>query len=184
MKIREVTVKNFRLLEDVHLCLENDTTLVVGRNNSGKTSLTELFRRLLADSTPKFRLEDFSLGTHKRFWEARELYRNGAEKEVIREKLMPRLHAEVPYGLVVEIERMQETAGRWQVHAVIWVEREQHKAIVIGKGGKVLKAVGSSARPEVQQLLGGHVNLQLWVKVRESWSADENVLKRLGFEVS
>jgi GTP-binding protein Era len=104
--------------------------------------------------------------------------------EVIREKLMPRLHAEVPYGLMVEIERMQETAGRWLVHAVIWVEREQHKAIVIGKGGKVLKAVGTSARPEIQKLLGGHVNLQLWVKVRESWSADENVLKRLGFEVS
>ncbi len=104
--------------------------------------------------------------------------------ELIREKLMPRLHAEVPYGLMVEIEHIQETGGRWQVHAVIWVEREQHKAIVIGKGGKVLKADGTSARPEIQRLLGGRVHLQLWVKVRESWSADENVLKRMGFEVS
>ncbi len=87
MKIRDITVKNFRLLEDVTLCLENDTTLIVGRNNSGKTSLTELFRRLLADSSPKFRLEDFSLGTHERFWEARELVRNNEEESVVRERL-------------------------------------------------------------------------------------------------
>ena len=87
MKIRDITVKNFRLLEDVDLCLENDTTLIVGRNNSGKTSLTELFRRLLADSSPKFRLEDFSLGTHERFWEARELFRNNEEENVVRERL-------------------------------------------------------------------------------------------------
>src|ERR1019366_8799098 len=87
MKIKGISIKNFRLLEDVELCLENDTTLIVGRNNSGKTSLTELFRRLLADSSPKFRLEDFSLGTHERFWEARELFRSNEEENVIRERL-------------------------------------------------------------------------------------------------
>lgn len=87
MKIRDITIQNFRLLEDVSLCLENDTTLIVGRNNSGKTSLTELFRRLLAESSPKFRLEDFSLGTHERFWEARELFTNNEEENMIRERL-------------------------------------------------------------------------------------------------
>jgi putative ATP-dependent endonuclease of OLD family len=87
MKIRDITVKNFRLLEDVSLCLENDTTLIVGRNNCGKTSLTELFRRLLAESSPKFRLEDFSLGTHERFLEARELFTNDEEENVVRERL-------------------------------------------------------------------------------------------------
>jgi putative ATP-dependent endonuclease of the OLD family len=87
MKIRDITIQNFRLLEDVSLCLENDTTLIVGRNNSGKTSLTELFRRLLAESSPKFRLEDFSLGTHDRFWEARTLFTNDVEENVIRERL-------------------------------------------------------------------------------------------------
>lgn len=87
MKIRDITIQNFRLLEDVSLCLENDTTLILGRNNSGKTSLTELFRRLLAESSPKFRLEDFSLGTHERFWEARELFTNDEEENVIRERL-------------------------------------------------------------------------------------------------
>ena len=104
--------------------------------------------------------------------------------EIIREKLMPRLHAEVPYGLIVEVEHLQNAGGTWQVHAVIWVDREQHKSIVIGKGGHVLKAVGSSARPEIQALLGGTVNLRLWVKVRASWAADETVLKGLGFDVS
>lgn len=87
MKIRALTVRNFRLLENVELCLEDDTTLIVGRNNSGKTSLTELFRRLLADSSPRFRLEDFSLGTHERFWEARELFRNNEEENVVRDRL-------------------------------------------------------------------------------------------------
>jgi predicted ATP-dependent endonuclease of OLD family len=87
MKINGITVKNFRLLEEVSLCLENDTTLIVGRNNCGKTSLTELFRRLLADGAPKFRLEDFSLGIHERFWEARELAKNDEEELVIRERL-------------------------------------------------------------------------------------------------
>lgn len=87
MKIKALAIQNFRLLENVELCLEDDTTLIVGRNNSGKTSLTELFRRLLADSSPRFRLEDFSLGTHGRFWEAWELFRTNEEENVVREKL-------------------------------------------------------------------------------------------------
>jgi len=87
MKIRDISVRNFRLLEDVSLCLESDTTLIVGRNNCGKTSLTELFRRLLADNSPKFRLEDFSLGTHEKFWEARELAKNNEEEYMVRERL-------------------------------------------------------------------------------------------------
>lgn len=87
MKIRDLAIQNFRLLEDVELCLEDNTTLIVGRNNSGKTSLTELFRRLLADSAPKFRLEDFSLGTHERFWEALALSRAGEEDDVVRQSI-------------------------------------------------------------------------------------------------
>ena len=87
MHIKKIVVNNFRLLENVGLCLEDDTTLIVGRNNSGKTSLTELFNRLLADSSPKFRLEDFSLGIHERFLVARELFRNDADEYVVRERL-------------------------------------------------------------------------------------------------
>ena len=87
MKIRGISVQNFRLLENVEICLEDDTTLIVGRNNSGKTSLTELFRRLLDERSPEFRLEDFSLGTHERFWEALGLSRAGEEDDVVRHSL-------------------------------------------------------------------------------------------------
>jgi predicted ATP-dependent endonuclease of OLD family len=87
MRIRDVTVQNFRLLENVGLCLEEDATLIVGRNNSGKTSLTELFRRLLDERSPEFRLEDFSLGTHEQFWQALGLFLAGEEDDAIRESL-------------------------------------------------------------------------------------------------
>jgi predicted ATP-dependent endonuclease of OLD family len=103
MQIRKIAVNNFRLLENVDLYLENDTTLIVGRNNSGKTSLTELFRRLLADSSPKFRLEDFSLGMHERFWDARELFHNGEDEDGVREKL-----PEISISLFVEYSAEDE----------------------------------------------------------------------------
>ncbi len=87
MKISQISIKNFRLLEDVQLCLEDGATVVVGRNNSGKTSLTELFRRLLDEKTPRFRLADFSLGVHEQFWHTFEAHRNNEDEAIIREKL-------------------------------------------------------------------------------------------------
>ncbi|MBB6428982.1 ATP-dependent nuclease [Algisphaera agarilytica] len=87
MQVRDISVQNFRLLEDVEIALEKDTTLIVGRNNCGKTSLTELFRRLLAENSPKFQLEDFSLGTHTHFWEARKLFADNQEEDLIRDTL-------------------------------------------------------------------------------------------------
>lgn len=87
MKITQILIKNFRLLEDVGLCLEDGSTLIVGRNNSGKTSLTELFRRLLAEKGPSFRLEDFSLGVLEQFWGAYELHGRGEEEADIRQAL-------------------------------------------------------------------------------------------------
>ncbi|MDB9724634.1 ATP-dependent endonuclease [bacterium] len=87
MYINKIAIKNFRLLEDVELSLEQQTTLIVGRNNSGKTSLTELFRRLLSDKSPSFRLEDFSLSSHEMFWEAYAQKQAGQEETLIRETL-------------------------------------------------------------------------------------------------
>ena len=87
MKITQISIKNFRLLEDVELCLEDGATVIVGRNNSGKTSLTELFRRLLDEKAPKFRLEDFSLGVHDQFWKAYQLYKEESEEADIRAAL-------------------------------------------------------------------------------------------------
>ena len=77
MKLKKVIVENFRLLRNVSISLEDDTTLIVGRNNSGKTSIAELFRRILTDKSLFFRLEDFSLGCHESFWKAFEFKNNG-----------------------------------------------------------------------------------------------------------
>jgi GTP-binding protein Era len=105
--------------------------------------------------------------------------------EIIREKLLAALNREVPYGLTVEIEHIGETEeGQVLVHALIWLDRESHKAIVIGKEGKVLKAVGRLARLDLVELLGGRVHLELWVKVREGWSDSERELRMLGFDMS
>lgn len=104
--------------------------------------------------------------------------------EIIREKLMHILHQEVPYGLTVEVEHLSQAEdGRWLVHGLIWLERESHKPIVIGRDGAVLKQAGREARLELNELLGGRVHLELWVKIREHWSDSERELKRLGFDV-
>ncbi len=103
--------------------------------------------------------------------------------EIVREKLMRRLREELPYGLAVEVERLAESEqGRLEVGAVIWVEREAHKAIVIGKGGEMLKAAGQAARLELKSRFNRPVHLELWVKVHEHWTDRESDLRRLGYD--
>ncbi len=87
MKVKSIVIQNFRLLANVEIRLEDRSTLIVGRNNSGKTSLTELFRRLLDVQPPRFRLEDFSLGTHEQFWNALKQHHAGKEDDVVRQLL-------------------------------------------------------------------------------------------------
>lgn len=87
MYISKIGIKNFRLLENVDLSLEKRTTVIVGRNNSGKTSLTELFRRLLTDKTPNFRLEDFSLSAHEKFWQAYKQLQASEDENTVRATL-------------------------------------------------------------------------------------------------
>ena len=104
--------------------------------------------------------------------------------EIIREKLMTLVYQEVPYGLTVEVEHLgHNEEGQRLVHALIWLERESQKKIVIGKDGSVLKQAGTEARRELKALLGERVHLELWVKVREHWADSERELKRLGFDV-
>jgi GTPase len=104
--------------------------------------------------------------------------------EIIREKLMNLVHKEVPYGMTVEVEHLgTNEEGQRLVHALIWLERESQKSIVIGKAGSVLKQAGTLARQELRELIGERVHLELWVKVREHWADSERELQRLGFEV-
>jgi len=102
--------------------------------------------------------------------------------EIIREKLTLSLHQEVPYGLTVQIERFEADADRTTINAIIWVERDSQKGIVVGKGGSVLKRVGTAARRELKQKLGRSVHLELWVKVKDNWADNEQDLVRLGYE--
>ncbi|MEE8429310.1 MAG: GTPase Era [Gammaproteobacteria bacterium] len=101
--------------------------------------------------------------------------------EYIREKLFRRLGQELPYGLTVEIERFKQLKGVAEIHALIWVEKSSQKAIVIGKGGGLLKSVGSEARRDMESLFGCKVRLKLWVKVKKGWTDDEKALLSLGY---
>ena len=100
--------------------------------------------------------------------------------EIVREKLIRRLGQELPHRLTVEIERFVEVEDRTVINALVLVERNQHKAIVIGRGGGRLKEAGSAARRDIARMLGRPVHLEVWVKVREGWSDDERALRGLG----
>jgi GTP-binding protein Era len=103
--------------------------------------------------------------------------------EAIREKLTLELVEELPYGIAVEIEQIETREdGQLRVAAMIWVDREGHKPIVIGADGSRLKRVGRAARLELNHLLGGRFHLTLWVKVREDWADDVRALQQLGLE--
>ncbi|MGE0080631.1 MAG: GTPase Era [Thiohalomonadaceae bacterium] len=101
--------------------------------------------------------------------------------EIVREKLMRNLGEELPYALTVEIEQFKEEGGVYDIAAVIWVEREGQKKIVIGKGGAMLKLVGQQAREDMEKLFQYRVFLRLWAKVKEGWSDDERALRSLGY---
>ena len=102
--------------------------------------------------------------------------------ELLREQLMRQLGAELPYATTVEIERFEVDGAMYRIGAVIWVERDGQKAIVIGKAGARLKEISTRARLSMESLFGCKVFLETWVRVREGWSDDEAALKAFGYE--
>lgn len=102
--------------------------------------------------------------------------------ELIREKALRLLDDEIPHGIAVVIEQMKERPnGIIDIEASIVCERESHKGIIIGKGGSMLKKIGSNARYEMERLLDTQVNLKLWVKVRKDWRDSELMMKNFGY---
>ena len=102
--------------------------------------------------------------------------------ELIREKALRLLSDEIPHGIAVTIEKMTERKnGMMDIEATIICERDSHKGIIIGKGGAMLKRIGSAARREIEDLMDTQVNLQIWVKVRKEWRDSEQYMKNYGY---
>jgi GTP-binding protein Era len=102
--------------------------------------------------------------------------------EYVREKLFRLLGDELPYATTVEIEKFEVEGNLRRIYAAIVVDRDSHKAIVIGKGGDSLKRIASEARQDMERLFDGKVYLEVWVKVKSGWTDDERLLKSLGYE--
>jgi GTPase len=117
-----------------------------------------------------------------------DLFTDQAERfmasEIIREKIMAMTHEELPHAVAVEIDKWTEREdGLISISCNIYVEREGQKAIIIGKHGSMLKAIGSAARIEIEKLLNAKTFLALWVKVRKRWRDDDQLLRELGYRV-
>jgi GTP-binding protein Era len=102
--------------------------------------------------------------------------------ELVREKLFRLLGEELPYGAGVAIEKFEEKGNLRRIHASIVVEKESHKAIMIGAGGVKLKEIATAARLDMEKTFGGKVYLEVWVKVRRGWTDDKASLRQLGYE--
>lgn len=103
--------------------------------------------------------------------------------EIIREKILHYTDEEIPHGVMVEIERLQEKKNNLiDIAAMIYVERENHKKIIIGKGGRKIKGIGMAARKELEDRFGARINIELWVKTKENWRENEFFIKNFGFD--
>ncbi|NLF66010.1 MAG: GTPase Era [Chloroflexi bacterium] len=111
-----------------------------------------------------------------------DIYMRDLAAELIREQILLQIREEIPHGTAVAVDEFKEReTGMVYIHAIIFVEREAHKKIVIGAGGAQLRAIGAEARKEIERMLGTRVYLELWVKVEPQWRRNEKALRRLGY---
>ena len=102
--------------------------------------------------------------------------------EIIREKMLWLLDKEVPHGIAIEIEKMQELSDITKIYAVIYCEKGTHKGIIIGKNGEMLKKIGQKARADIEEMLDKKVYLELWVRVKSDWRNSDRMIKNFGYE--
>ncbi|MGD8913303.1 MAG: GTPase Era [Candidatus Thiodiazotropha sp.] len=143
---------------------------VSAKNGRNLDTLQELVLQVLPEAE-NFYPEDQLTDRPEKFFAA----------EMIREQITRRYAKELPYAVSVEIERFEEQSGLYRINAIIWVEKAGQKGILIGKDGLTLKEVATQARKAMQQFFDCKVHLELWVKVKKSWSSDEAALVRLGY---
>lgn len=144
-----------------------------GRTGRGVPDLLARIKNLLPLG-PRYYSEDEVTDVQTRFVVA----------ELIREKALLLLGEEIPHSIAVEVDEFSERDnGMTYISAVLYVERESQKPIVLGKGGRTIKKIGQTARPEIEELVGTRVFLELWVKVWERWRRREEMLRRLGYAI-
>ena len=102
--------------------------------------------------------------------------------EIIREKMLWLLEKEVPHGIAIGIDKMEEKEKLTSIYATIYCEKASHKGIIIGKGGEMLKKIGSLARGDIEKMLDKKVYLQLWVKIKPDWRNSNAMIKNFGYE--
>ena len=101
--------------------------------------------------------------------------------ELLREQLIRRYHQELPYAVTVEIEQFEEQDGRYNIGAVIWVERDSQRVILLGKRGLAMKETATAARKAMNDFFQTRVHLEVWIKVKKSWSSDQASMVKLGY---
>ena len=171
------TIKKEELLEIISMYAEedifDDIIPISAMKNDGVDIYLESLKKFLKPG-PMYYPEDMITDKNERFIVA----------EIIREKGLMYLNEEVPHGLAISIEKFKKREDKniYDIDASIYVERDSHKGILIGKGGSMLKRIGTEAREEAERLLDAKVNLQIWVKVEKNWRDRDNLVKRFGYD--
>jgi len=164
-------VESLRVGEFSALLKTTDVKRISASNRSGIGSLIESLIHLLPQREAEYPEEQIT-----------DLYEREIAADLIREACLLQLRDEVPHSLAVRIDEFKEREnGMAYIGATIFIERESHKGIVIGKGGEMLKTIGSAARKEIEDMGGRKVFLELRVKVSKNWRNDANVLKQFGY---
>lgn len=164
----DVIIENYR-----NIGIFEDILPVSALNGAGVDKFLKTIKEYLPEG-PKYFPEDMITDQPERLIIA----------EIIREKALHNLEQEVPHGIAVETDlvRKREDKDIIDINATIYCERESHKGIIIGKGGKKLKTIGKEARIDIERLLGSKVYLDIWVKVKKDWREKENLLRQLGYK--
>jgi GTP-binding protein Era len=149
-----------------------DVIPISAKNSDGTQELVSLIEGYLPEG-PKYFPKDMYTDQPERFLAA----------ELIREKIFQLTHKEIPYSTAVLIEEFEDVPEKKlvRISAVIYVERKNHKGIIIGKQGEMLKEIGSQARADIERILGTKVFLELWVKVSDKWTDRENLIREFGY---
>jgi len=162
-----------RIAEHATLIEHEKAMLISALHGTGILELMQyLFQRL--PEGPRYYPVDQASDVNMRFIAA----------EVIREKIIGHTEQEIPYSVAVEVDSFQEKPDQAVISAVIYVERDSQKGILIGKGGSMIKQIGTEARQELMELLGTRVHLDLRVKVLKNWRSDEELMRRLGYRIA